>query len=291
MGKYMSPADGDKTTKKKRRMKKRTNKSGSNGMKIIDDDVGWDTLNVKSDEDEEKYLMKEEKPQVLDEKDFNKNYRDTTKWKTFGADADKQQQRHDSDSDGDHTAIATTCRHDSDSDGDNPVAAPHRHDSDSDMEVPRQKSNVEKSDKKSKKTRWQQQDSGSEKEVPRQKSSSAKPEKKSRKSRWQKQESDSDLEVPRMSLDKRQHKPTNRQVGGIREDESDSDLDLPRGKPDNADSDSDLDVPREESSNKRKMESGGSGGLISLQEHRKEIAKTKKKNLICINLPSSLKVQ
>jgi len=25
------------------------------------------------------------------------------------------------------------------------------------------------------------------------------------------------------------------------------------------------------------MESGGSGGLISLQEHRKEIAKTKKK--------------
>ena len=26
-------------------------------MKIIDDDVGWDTLNVKSDEDEEKYLV------------------------------------------------------------------------------------------------------------------------------------------------------------------------------------------------------------------------------------------
>ncbi|XP_076812232.1 uncharacterized protein LOC143459129 isoform X1 [Clavelina lepadiformis] len=247
---YLSPADeGNKTKKKRKKNDPLKSVRKNKGMKIVDDDVGWNTYAPKDDEFDElasKLLTEDEKPVIADvdvrteeEKKLDA-YRRSNMWKTLGSD------------EGDKSDVKKRTRHDSDSDLELPrksVNMGHDDDfrnQDSDLEIP------------SARTR-KRHDSDSDLDIRRSKMSS----------KNVRHDSDSDISVDRMPVNNKHERKTK--------------LSKKSKSKARHDSDSDLDIERNPSTikdlNKDKMQSGGRGGLTSVDLLRLEMNKLKKKDL------------
>ncbi|XP_078481246.1 uncharacterized protein LOC100184101 isoform X2 [Ciona intestinalis] len=291
---YLSPADAGEKPKKKRKKKVKTIQG--KGFKIFDDDAMLEEP-VDNDELEMKFLTEEEKPVIenLDvrteeEKELDR-YRRSKMWKAMGASEDEEdddgvvslasvkkgrkkekKKRYDSDSDMD---VPRKKVNESDSDLNVPRGNTKnkvRHDSDSDLDLPRGGGSRKKSNR---------HDSDSDIDVPRNKTT-----------RQRRDNDDSDLDLPRN--------------GGRNKNDSDSDLEVTRrtkssrdnndqrskrnndalkkhSKHSRHDSDSDMSVERNtrhnnaKSNDKKKgMIGGGTGGLTSVTDLRKEMKERKK---------------
>ncbi|XP_074653252.1 uncharacterized protein LOC141907490 [Tubulanus polymorphus] len=240
---YMSEDADQKPQKKKRKKLKAPNVKKVSGLRIVDDDVDFDSLLPENiDNAKEEDLYDDQAPtiaEVIDERPEHikqlEQYRTSNKWKTMenisddenGKNSGPRNTRHDSDSD---ASPPRKKRHDSDSDASPPRKM--RHDSDSDASPPRKKRHDSDSDASPPRKKRHDSDSGAS--PPRKKSfsSSNKSKEESRngsrssaKSKTHRKDTDSDNSPPRKS-DRKDSDNSSRR----RRSDYSPDLDPSRGK-------------------------------------------------------------
>ncbi|XP_077975260.1 uncharacterized protein LOC120336929 [Styela clava] len=195
--------------------------------------------------------------------------------------------RHDSDLEIRRSTSKSNRNTDRNGQNSNSNSQRSRHDSDSDLDVKRSKS----SQKRDSNHRRSRHESDSDLEIPRSKTQKRNNHSPSSRKSNQKNKSgnsrhdsssDSDLNIPRSKQSILRSNEGRKQV---ERNDSDSDMDLPRPRKSRNDSDSDLEIPRQknkgasDSQKKRaQMSSGGTGGLTSRHELKKEIEERRKKD-------------